>query len=87
MSMLSNDNLVLAMVTGKKRAELHPGARDASPPPPLGLPIAAIVLGAAVYAATRIDPQAFSPHSVSEAGEAGEWQEHEASEAGERDGD
>lgn len=77
MSYLARDNLVLAMITGKKRAHRHPDAQDAKPPARLAAPIAAIAIGAAAYGATRIDPQAFVPHAGGEAGEEGESGESE----------
>ena len=73
MSVLTRDNLVRAMVTGRKPASSFPEARDAQPPSRLAWPLAAIVLGASAYLALRIDPLAFTPHAAEAGeGEAGE---------------
>jgi len=72
MSHLTRDNLVSAMVTGTKDASRHPDARDADPPTRLAAPVAAVVIGAAAYTATRVDPQAFVPHTASDGMEARE---------------
>lgn len=89
MSHVGKDNLLLAMVTGKKHADRYPDAHDAAPPARLAVPVAALAVGAAAYGAVRIDPQAFAPHA--EAGEAGEREagEHggENREGAERDDD
>jgi cytochrome b len=69
MSLRSGENLMRAMVTGRKPAALHPGARDARRAPAVALAMAVIVAGAAAYGVTRIDPNAFGPHAESEAGE------------------
>jgi cytochrome b len=79
MSHLAKDNLILAMVTGKKHADRYPDAHDAAPPARLAVPVAALAVGAAAYGATRVDHQAFVPHASAEAGEEGE---HEAGEHG-----
>ena len=83
MSLLARENLILAMVTGRKRADNHLDARDAAPPAPLAAPVAAIAVGAAAYGAVLVDPQAFAPHADNEAGERGEA----GGEEGERDDD
>lgn len=72
MSHLAKDNLLLAMMTGKKHADRYPDAHDAAPPARLAVPVAAIAVGAAAFGATRVDPQAFAPHASAEAGERGE---------------
>jgi cytochrome b len=82
MSLLTRDNLISAFITGTKRADLHPGADDARPPAPLALPIAAIVIAGTTYAATVIDPVAFTPGAHAESGERGGGEEK-----GERDDD
>ncbi|HET6971407.1 MAG TPA: cytochrome b/b6 domain-containing protein [Phenylobacterium sp.] len=87
MSFASRENLVRAMVTGAKPAVRHPGGRDAKPAPALALPLAALAVAAAVFGATRIDAQAFTPHPRLENAERGhvgkaseEAREHEAGE-------
>lgn len=50
-----------AFITGKKRAALHPGVLDASPPAPLAVPLALIAIGGTTYGATVIDPVASKP--------------------------
>lgn len=82
MSLLTKDNLIGAFITGTKRADLHPGVGDARPPTSLALPVAAIVVAGTAYAATRIDPLAFTPGAHADAGERGG-----ASEKGERGDD
>lgn len=71
MSLLSRENLIGAFITGSKRADRHPGATDAAPPLPIAIPLAAVVVGAAAYGATRIDPNAFIPTAHAEASEGG----------------
>lgn len=56
MSVMTKENLIVAMLTGKKRASRHPGAKDADPPAKLAAPIAALAVGAVVYGATKADP-------------------------------
>jgi len=68
MSHLLKENLIFAMVTGKKHADRYGDAHDAAPPPAMGAPLAAIAVGAAAYGALQIDPQAFMAHAT-EAGE------------------
>lgn len=70
-SLLTKDNLIGAFVTGNKRADRHPGVSDARSPASLATPIAAIVIGAAAYGATVIDPGAFRPGAHVEAGDIG----------------
>lgn len=69
MSHLTKDNLILAMLTCKKRADRHPDAQDAAPPVRLAVPIAVIAVGATAYGLIRIDSQAFASHAGTEAGE------------------
>lgn len=88
MSLMSRENLVRAMVTGRKPAARHPGARDARPAPFIALPLAALAIAATAYGATRIDPKAFAPHIRAEAGEQGEAAPAtQRAEAGEHDDD
>ncbi|MEQ1491125.1 MAG: cytochrome b/b6 domain-containing protein [Terricaulis sp.] len=91
MSHMTKENLIRAMLTGRKCADRHPGARDASPPAKLALPIAAIAVGAIAYGATRTDPKAFLPHISAERGEEGglvddDRGESERGNGGEEDG-
>ena len=72
MSLLTRDNLIRAFITGRKRAALHPGVRDARPPAMLALPLAAIAIGGTTYGATVIDPLAFTPGAHAEASDRGE---------------
>lgn len=71
MSLLTKDNLIVAFVTGNKRADLHPGMSDARAPAKLAIPIATIAIGVAAYGATLIDPVAFTPGAHTESGEQG----------------
>jgi hypothetical protein len=84
MSIASRENLIRAMVTGRKPAAGHPGAQDARTAPALALPLAVLAVAAAAFAATRIDAQAFVPHARTEAGETrhgdGMREAHEADE-------
>jgi cytochrome b len=64
MSLLERENLVRAMVTGRKPARRHPGAEDAVRPGAVGAIVAIAVLAATVYAILQYDPQAFSPRSA-----------------------
>lgn len=77
MSMLTKDNLIGAFITGRKRADRHPGVAHARPPARLAIPLAAVAVGAAAYSITLIDPAAFTPGAHTEAGE------NDGSEAGE----
>lgn len=60
MSFLERENLIRAMVTGKKQAVRHPGALDARRPSVLGIFAAAGVLAGTIYAVLQYDPQAFA---------------------------
>lgn len=82
MSFLTRDNLIGAMVTGRKKTTHFPNAQDAAPPARLAVPLAVLVVAGSTYAAIRIDPQAFTPGVHAEAGEGGE-----DGEAGEADED
>lgn len=78
MSIASRENLVRAMVTGVKPAGRHPGCADARPAPAFALPLAALAAAAVAYGATRIDPQAFTPHPRAAAGSHAKAGEREA---------
>jgi cytochrome b len=82
MSFLTRDNLIGAMITGRKKTTHFPNAQDAAPPARVAVPIAALVVAGSAYGATRIDPLAFVPGAHGEAGEGGE-----GGEAGEADED
>lgn len=67
MSFLTRDNLIGAMITGRKKTTHLPDARDAAPPARLAVPLAIAVVAGSAYAATRIDAGAFQPGSREEA--------------------
>ncbi|WP_343057251.1 cytochrome b/b6 domain-containing protein [Novosphingobium hassiacum] len=71
MSLLTRENLISAFITGNKRAALHPGVPDAQPPATLAVPLALITIGGSAYAATALDPLAFTPGVRAEVGEQG----------------
>lgn len=84
MSFLSRDNLIGAMITGRKKTTHFPEAQDAAPPLRLAVPLAVLVVAGSAWAATRIDPAAFTPGARAEAGEGGGGAEaEEASEVDE----
>jgi len=62
MSIMTRDNLVLAMVSGKKRAARHPDAKSAIKPDVIGIVLASLILCATVFAVLTFDPEAFSIH-------------------------
>ncbi len=67
MSVLTRDNLIAAMITGRKKTTHLPDARDATPPARLAVPLAIAVVAGSALAATRIDAGAFMPASREEA--------------------
>lgn len=75
-SVLSRENLVRAMVTGRKKIADHPDCRHVYPASPAAFLIALAVSGAAVAGIRALDPQAFSLQqreaAEREGGEAGE---------------
>ncbi|MGZ9113331.1 MAG: cytochrome b/b6 domain-containing protein [Brevundimonas sp.] len=83
MSFLTRDNLIGAMITGRKKTTHFPNARDAAPPARLAAPLAVLVVAGSAYAATRVDPDAFTPGARDEAAERSE--ERESGEAYEED--
>ncbi len=67
MSVLSKENLVAAMVTGRKMRAKHPRAVDAVPAAGVALPVAALAIAAGAYGVLQIDGQAFTPGARAEA--------------------
>jgi len=59
MSLLERENLVLAMVTGRKPALRHPGAVDAKPPRAIAIIVGLLVVIGAALLALQYDPAAF----------------------------
>lgn len=75
MSFLTRDNLIGAMITGRKKTTHFPHAQDAGPPARVAVSLAALVVAGSAYAATQIDPNAFTPGTRAEGGESGEVHE------------
>ena len=69
MSFLTRDNLIGAMITGRKKTTHLPDARDAAPPARLAVPLAIALVAGSAFAATRVDSGAFMPGSREEAEE------------------
>jgi len=69
MSVMTRENLVQAMITGRKRASLHIGARDARMPSPIALLAGGAVIVATIVAIVRFDAAAFGPRQEHERGE------------------
>ena len=72
MSLLTRENLVKAMVTGRKPADLHPEAKDARPPPGFGVLLGLFALAAGVGVILSYDPRAFELRPAEEHEEASE---------------
>lgn len=72
MTFLTRDNLVGAMITGRKKTTHFPHAQDAAPPVRLAVPLGMLAVAGSAYAATRIDPTAFAPGVRAEAGDSSE---------------
>ncbi|MBB5745193.1 cytochrome b/b6 domain-containing protein [Brevundimonas variabilis] len=87
MSVMTRDNLIGAMITGNKKTTHFPNAQDAAPPVRLAVPLAALAVIGSSYAATRVDPSAFTPGVRTEDGEAGEGRVGASAEEGEEAGD
>ena len=85
MSVLTRESLTRAMVTGRKRSALHPGARDARKPGLMAMLLAAIVTVMTVLGILRYDPAAFGPGVRDGAREQHEIVDHRTRQ--ERDGD
>lgn len=67
MSFLTRDNLIGAMITGRKKTTHLPDAKDATPPARIAVPFAIAVVAGSAFAATRIDADAFQPRLREEA--------------------
>lgn len=79
-SLLSGENLVRAMVTGRKKSADHPSVRSVRRAGPLALLLALVAAGAAAAGIHALDPQAFTL----QAREAGEGDNGKGAETGER---
>lgn len=64
MSLLTRDNLVRAMVIGRKRADRHPAASEARRPTLFAYLLGALVIAGTVYAILTYDPAAFQLRSA-----------------------
>lgn len=60
MSLFQRENLISAMITGKKPAKHHAGAINATRPSFVGILMAVFVLASTIYGILRYDPQAFT---------------------------
>jgi cytochrome b len=66
MSIWNRENLIVAMISGRKPAHKHPGASHARAPRLLSYLAAAMVVAAGVYLIRDYDPAAFQPHPLEE---------------------
>ena len=64
MSRIERENLVRAMVTGRKPADRHPGAADATRPGVFALVLGIAVIAGTIFAIVQYDPQAFTQRSA-----------------------
>ena len=64
MSMFEKENLVGAMITGKKSAARHPDSVDARAPSAMAWTLGAVTVLAATYAILQYDPDAFTLRSA-----------------------
>ena len=64
MSLLTRENLVSAMIHGRKPARLHPDAHDAPHAGPLALLLGLVTVAGAVLAIRSYDPEAFTLRST-----------------------
>lgn len=87
MSVFTGESLARAMVTGRKSAALHPGARDARRPAAMVMLLAAMAIGITVFGILRYDPAAFSPQSHSEAKEGHQIEGKSVKQDNDDDGD
>ena len=61
MSLLTRENLVRAMIGGRKKRDLHPGARDARAPGVFAMLLGLVAIVLTSLAILQVDPTAFSP--------------------------
>lgn len=80
MSFLTRDNLIRAMITGRKKTTHFPHAQDAAPPIRLAVPLAMLAVAGSGYVATRVDPNAFALGVRAEATEKAAEGTHEEDE-------
>jgi cytochrome b len=64
MSALERENLIRAMVTGRKPAARHPAAADARTPGATAVMVAVALVAGAAYSILQYDPQAFTLRSA-----------------------